>query len=117
LLDSGRGTNLGESLGFAGVGLIALAVLGVWAAWRGGLHGESENSTVGRAFALAMAVWALVAFVAFDYGFIIPLAACAGFGLLWVWEKLLIRRGRLLAAALALGLLTLGVVGVLFPWL
>lgn len=110
ILDSGRGGDVLAFFAFHGIGVIGLAALGAWTALRPE-HGDNATQP-GIVLALALGIWALVAALLFDYGAIIPLSLLAGFGLLWLWEKVMTPRGRTFVITSGLALLVLGVFSI-----
>lgn len=110
LLDSGRGGDVLAILAFHGIGLIALAALGLWTTSR-----PTEGETGRQRFVLAVGLgaWGVIAALLFDYGAILPLALLAGFGLLWLWEKVMTPRGRTFVITAGLGLALFGFVSVI----
>lgn len=109
LLDSGRGGDVLALVAFHGIGLIALAALGLWTT----RTGEGETNAQYFMLAVGLCVWGIIAALLFDYGAIPPLALLAGFGLLWLWEKVMIPRGRTFAMMSGLGLALFGLVNIM----
>lgn len=107
LLDSGRGGDVLALVAFHGVGLIVLAALGLWTTR------TDETNAQHFVLAVGLCAWGIIAALLFDYGAILPLALLAGFGLLWLWENVMIPRGRTFVMMSGLGLALFGLVNII----